>query len=214
MRFCLIAPAPILDGIGPRPQHFALAQWLERDEHYRAFYETRINEGETVIIDNGAYEGEMLDFVKLTRSPVGNVVVVAPDFLQLPKESDYVGRQFRKYVHSDLAVMQVIHDSPDDAIGFAGAMRNAWGDWIGLPKWNRSRVALLAQLQQANLLPNKPIHLLGRNSDEEIVRAAKLGCVTSIDSSWPWDGPANPTKNFRDTKHLLAKMDQLCLTSK
>jgi hypothetical protein len=158
-------------------------------------------------VDNGAYEGEMCDFEYLQGWRSRGAVVVAPDFLRRPVESDYVGRQFAR-AHPG-SVMQVVHYGRDDMMAFAGALMNAWGDWIGLPKWNTARVDMLEDMIKSGLRPKQPIHLLGRNSNEEMQRATKLDCIVSMDSSYPWDGDGGG-HSANSVKYRTESLRKIC----
>lgn len=219
MYYCTIAPATYLKQLGSRKRHFALAQVALRDDRYRDFYRQAAEHGEHVILDNGAYEGELLGFAALLELAVDirPSVVVAPDFLRDAEKSRYVAQAFRDYIARGGAksfdVMEVLQESPENQIAWLGAYKSiAPGTWVGIPKWFTQRARFFTELAAFGLMrTDVQHHFLGINSMDEVALLAKLpiisnvwGCA-SIDSKCAWKEGRSASYALRDKPPSLSE---------
>ena len=83
MKCALITPSPLLERFANRSRYqFVLAHQYVNDPVYRAFYRKRAAAGDSIIVDNGAYEfGEAVQLANLieTCKELNPEVVVLPD---------------------------------------------------------------------------------------------------------------------------------------
>jgi hypothetical protein len=87
MQIAAIVPIPLLDEVKDRPYHLVLCQWLERSLAYREFFYSQALLRRTLILDNGASEGEqvgievLLKYANELRNRGAAVIIAAPDVL-------------------------------------------------------------------------------------------------------------------------------------
>lgn len=83
MKAALITPTPLLNKFATRSKYqFVLAHVYAHDPMYRAFYMERALAGDSIIVDNGAYEfGEAIDLTELIECAreLHPDVIVLPD---------------------------------------------------------------------------------------------------------------------------------------
>lgn len=151
-----------------------------------------MKEGKTVILDNGAWEGELLDFKELGKviDDLKPTVAVLPDVIGNMKMTQYLHKSFVSYVgyacHYWPEWMTVLQG---ESIWEAMTMyHKAQTSWIGFPRAMEDlRVLLPKRLQEIGMWKHDVRHhALGmQNGDlEECKELAKLGFY-SIDSSNP-----------------------------
>lgn len=221
MEFCLIAPTPVLRRF-KRPREFALAQRLASDSAYYEHYRQRLADGAHVIVDNGAYEGELVSFSTLIGLCVDlkPSVVVAPDFMGRPKESRYIANEFMQLLRLRSpdwqTVMEVIHWM-GDPWEYLQLYKTSKADWIGVPKRMTERVEVFQNFKRAGLFfdtrPYQPHHALGLNSMGELEGLAALKVFVSCDSQKPWKDwlPINPNRHESYFGDKLKEIDATCL---
>jgi hypothetical protein len=183
--------------------HLLLCQ--ERDPAYWEFYKTRAAQGDHLILDNGAYEGQK-DWSVLRRRIVSAEpnVVVLPDYICLKwQETYFIARRFldenfKTFPH--VQWMYVPQAKQGDIIGWCFGLMTALEDpritWVGLPRalaylytedrFIRARIAEHLKLYH----PHITIHALGMvmGDVDELNSLSACGCVESIDSHWPVKG--------------------------
>jgi len=193
MKFAPIVPIRYLDRLASLSNyHLVLSQWLSEPSYYK-FYSNCWNRGDTLILDNGAYElNTSVSFDDLLQSYQrlgGADIVVIPDTnegnnLDLAEEfSSYIDA-FRN-VNSKVKFMVVPHSleevKPLIQLGYA--------DIIGLNKdfARTGRDKVIEKLLKMGV--DKQFHLLGvyRNPIKEVADVLKFkDLIIGIDSSMPY----------------------------
>jgi hypothetical protein len=213
MHFCAITPIRWLEMFDKAgPCHMALAQNLKH-RAYLDHYIARLKEGHTVILDNGAYENEQLNYKCLTEA----IELLLPTYIVLPddpgdyRSSSMMSLDFIEYLKahnpSILKICKslwICHAADDDLPNFINSyelgVNNAHG--IGLSRLTqryglREEVPEMRRVQFIDYLktlgkyhPSKYVHAFGMlgGSLLELPHLADRG-VNSIDSSAPvWRG--------------------------
>lgn len=191
MEFCVISPTCLLEEYSTRSRwQMCVAAWVVSNgvredtmirTKYWEFYKSRVAAGDKVILDNGAYEGQMVPndiYIKMIED-LKPYAYVVPDLIRNHEGSLKLERTFPLFVGSRRIF--VVHDH-------LGNLPSTC-DWFAVPKWwGKERVARTTALRSK---VNRPIHALGfidDNSLDELLQLAALG-VQSIDSSEPvWKG--------------------------
>lgn len=204
MEFCIITPTIALPKYATLSRtHLLLCQI--QDPNYWNFYSDRWLKFDTIILDNGAYEGQS-DWARL----VDRIRVIQPHIASLP---DYLCEDWKKTWHAatqfldsyfyefdKVEWMYIPQASPGDILGFVDGLYSALEDerisHIGLPRalayritqdpWMRVRVA-----EQIKKRSQVGIHALGmvKGNHLELRALRESGCVRSCDSSAPvWRG--------------------------
>lgn len=206
MTFCVIAPAAGLEKWARLSRtHLVLSH--VRNPIYREFYRQRREAGDLVILDNGAYEGQM-DPEKLLEAIIQYhpQVIVLPDILLGDaKQSFEIARDFHKtWRHQvDVQWMYVPQARPGELTLFSDYLARAVDEikpeWIGIPRvlatdmhgaFNDIARADLCDWIRMRYGYDLHVHALGMAAgnlkDLEYLRQA--GC-NSVDSSAPvWRG--------------------------
>jgi hypothetical protein len=174
-----------------------------RETEYVAFYKKRKEEGDFIILDNGAYEDEIVDTARLIQMAreYGADVVVLPDFPGEPSDKTF---------HNAMRLVADFYQPPWEWMAVPQASKSGarWMEclvqflsedrikWIGLPR-NMNyfytddptfRISIARFLQRNH--PDKLVHALGmdRGNYHELWYLQEAG-VRSIDSSAPvWRG--------------------------
>lgn len=131
-----IAPIKILPftesliGYGKRPTCHLLLAHLLKHKKYCDFYKDRHNEGDMIILDNGAFEFKKPIPIEEYSKYIDNLgfqpdVVVAPDYpfepsLRTLKETELFIKQFDKYFDSEKTKIMAV---PQSTVG-------DWEDWL------------------------------------------------------------------------------------
>jgi len=193
MKFAPIVPVRYLDSLGSLSNyHLVLSQWLS-EPSYCEFYSSCWDRGDTLILDNGAYElNTSVPFDDLLQSYQrlgGSDIVVIPDTnegnnLDLAEEfSSYIDA-FRN-INSKVKFMVVPHSleevKPLIQLGYA--------DIIGLNKdfARTGRSKVIEKLLKMGV--DKQFHLLGvyRNPIKEVADVLKFkDLIIGMDSSMPY----------------------------
>lgn len=154
MEFCIISPIAGLERYARLSRtHLVLAHMLHNPK-YEAFYEQRVRAGDTVILDNGAYENtKPLDsaaYVNMIRRLSPSVVVLPDEIMSPWKENTSRALKFldefadyllaRGYRHEYMFVPQTTRDRPKDWwLGLNGVVNDArvghYVSWIGLGRY-------------------------------------------------------------------------------
>lgn len=208
MQFCVISPAAGLGRFATLSKiHLVLSH--VKNPVYREFYRQRQEAGDTLILDNGAYEGQMaykelLDAIAWYRPKV----VVLPDILlgdshESLKMSQRAHRELRNKI--DVEWMFVPQAPPGKPKNFFDILKRGIEtiepQWVGIPRALGTHVAsfglahafeVRATAVKAvhNINPNINVHCLGMlaGSVEELGYLRMTNCA-SIDSSAPvWRG--------------------------
>lgn len=205
MQYACIAPTAYLDQYAGRG-HFqlCLAQVAMRDAAYFEWYKRRREAGDFVILDNGAYEGELVTPEKLiecARELNPNVLTV-PDKINDAAESKRMAEDFaqRDQPFQTMRVLQSVSRDLDEWCEEAVYQGGRFSNWVALP---RALGDFRPQVAGAvhSMLDHANIHAFGWTGNlNEVRQLAKLG-VTSIDTSAPvWRGLA--------CHHLLDEVDE------
>lgn len=212
MYFCFTAPVDYEYIHRKRKRHFALAQWCRNHPGYLELMRELRGRGDHIILDNGAYEGEMLDFPDLYEIAwvLKPNVLVLPDFIGQPKETEYVSRQFQKSFVATVETMFVLHSTEtlEEYIWRYAAIKTSW---IGIPKKLRvegkSRLEMFKFLKDAKLIrKNISHHLLGLNSNELEELAFFRDICVSCDNSLYKDVPNN-------LQYTMSEWEKICQAS-
>lgn len=203
MHYACIAPTAYLEQYAGRG-HFqlCLAQVALRDPNYLAWYVERRQLGDFVILDNGAYEEELVTFDKLCEV----TRLLKPQVLTIPDKiddydasvrlmKDFTSEVFRHIPHETqlMRVFQHVTRSPmlwQEMVGDEMAEHH-W-DWIAFPRVLGSDRPEFIDACLDVIDPSTHIHAFGWTGNlNEVRQLAKLG-VTSIDTSAPvWRGLHN-----------------------
>src|SRR5262245_15942235 len=204
MRFCVISPIAGLERYSRLSKTHLLLPQLDKHPPYRRFYQTRREEGDFLILDNGAYEGQS-DWKLL----VDCLAVYQPQVCALP---DYLLQPWEKTHHEAFAFLDRYHDvfpqvqwmyipqsTAGDIMGYLDGLYRALEDsritWIGLaralPLYITNDPLMRANLAtQLRKRWGGKIHALGmmKGSIGELKMLEHAG-VHSIDSNAPvWRG--------------------------
>lgn len=212
MEFCIISPTAGLERYATLSKtHLVLAQ-IE-DPQYQQFYIKRRVAGDTLILDNGAYEkGEAIQeshFIEAINlySPQW---VVCPDAMFQPWEVTYnrteafLDKYWERFHSLGVKFMGIPHTTPGDIMGWLEGMLRMMEDFpvdgVGLPRalathyypdpTVRVNACKLLRRRYDRHISDLYIHAFGMvNGDvTELSALAGAGC-NSIDSSAPvWRG--------------------------
>lgn len=155
-------------------------------------YRTFVKEGKTVILDNGAWEGELLDFheLEVVIDDLKPTVAVLPDVIGNMKMTQYLHKSFMAYADSAIGHipewMTVLQG--ESVWEYIEVYNKAQTSWIGFPRAMGSLRTFVAERAQQIGVWKDDVnhHALGmQNGDlEECKKLARLGFY-SIDSSNP-----------------------------
>lgn len=211
MHFCTIAPTSTLERYARRGTHqLCLAQYCygssPEERAYFEWYSGRARAGDTVILDNGAYEAASWQPERYLQL-VGELqpqVVTLPDKVGDRQETHRLIRDFAvacrgKTNFTTMMTRQhmvVVQEHPEASLlEWAHAYTELAGnfcDWIAFPRiLGNRRIELIAGLQKLGLWEtSRKYHAFGMNAGslEELPKLNTLG-ITSCDSSAPvWRG--------------------------
>lgn len=206
--------------LSKRKTWFALAQEVDFD--YVDFYHKR-DKDVTLILDNGAYEGELhLDMLVHAITLYTPDIVVLPDLLLGQSErSLYLSLGFLEQYGLSSAQyhnewMFVPQAEPGDIDGFVNATRTAMKDkritWVGIPRCLVTDITTdpLARYHFAKAMkkdhPDIKLHALGMINGcvPELYYLQKAG-VLSCDSSWPFNH-GNTDDNLKEIDQCLLRL--------
>ena len=203
MKVAFIAPTYLLHDQGELwgTYHLVLAQVCLSDPAYLDFYRRRSVSGDTIILDNGAYElseGISADqLLKVAHDLLPSVVVI-PD-VRFSRRATFQRAQhtiptLRNPKWKLMAVPQAPLDDFDEYVRSVSELSQLDGvDMIGIyPETDqyfplRGRPALLETLERMGLIhPQLGYHMLGMNERlHEVAELAKFPYVVGIDSAKP-----------------------------
>ena len=199
MKIAEIVPILHLDMTTQNQVHMCLAQVAKKSETYLRFFKAQSQLGRTVILDNGAYEGEMLEGLELIQiaREIQPTWIVAPDEPTSSEESDKLYMQFVSMVrthepHFYPSIMKILHGDSIDAFETA-LSRTCPGHALGFSRLTRwelmrtSRAKMIQELAACEL--HHYIHAFGFLGLAEARELADCGAVDSLDTSAPvWRG--------------------------
>jgi hypothetical protein len=204
MKFCIISPVKGLERFATKSDiHLILPQ--VRSKEYTSFYQQRRSAGDTIILDNGAYEGFFPTPGRIHKciEAYNPQIIVCPDSLLSDWEVtvkltfDFLDR----YYDSNFEFMAVPQSLEGDIYHWWMCCRELLEDhrieWIGLPRalythygrHNDLRSTIARVIKDTR--PDIKIHALGMaaGSLAELECLAKSQCVEACDSSAPvWRG--------------------------
>jgi len=142
MKFCPIMPISAFEKFKNSSDHWmALAQYLHLEE-YLKFFQEKIEKGETVILDNGAYEGVPMQAWRLAAlvKELNPTVVVLPDVpgkfaKTLVGVDDYLNRFG---LPKGTAGMTVLHAPDGKRQQFETAYGMVCTEWVGFSRLTKS----------------------------------------------------------------------------
>lgn len=145
MEFAAICPTSRLrdltDTYGLK-YHMCLAQWLHKQDYWKFFYEKARDPGQTVIMDNGTYEGARMperQLVELTMS-LRPQCVVAPDEPHNMQQTEQLAVSFMNRMVAKgwplARVMVVLHAPPGQLESFMNlyTRMSVYVGWIGFSR--------------------------------------------------------------------------------
>ena len=206
--FCIITPVDYIKYAEWSTSHLTLAHLVDESEEYAAFYKTRSDLGDFVMMDNSAYElKEPYSPDKLLElgQKCGADAIVLPDYPFQPSSVTVEAAKKFIPVFKDAGIKTFFvpqserGDIGDLINGYSWAANNPDIDIIGmsilgipnaLPHINYaySRVVMTQKLIDANLFNfEKHHHYLGLNAGPalEIPSLLKMKALDTIDSSGP-----------------------------
>lgn len=203
MEFCILSPIAGLERYARLSKRHLLLPQI-RSSVYEEFYKARRAEGDFLILDNGAYEGEsdwsrLVDCIRLYNPQV----CALPDYLLEPWEKTHHAAftflDQHYYDFPDTAWMYIPQAVAGDIMGYCDALTRAIEDprigWIGLSRALPLHISHdpLMRVNVADSLRKRwrgKIHALGmqKGSVTELGLLRSAG-VASIDSNAPvWRG--------------------------
>jgi hypothetical protein len=206
MKFCVICPTSGLKEYATRSNVHLVLPHI-RHKQYIEFYQERRKAGDTLILDNGAYEGQFIPYSRYERciNLYNPQVVVCPDapmrdWRITVSATEAFLRQFYD-THPNIKFMACPQAKVGDKDGWWNGCEMLLGDerisWIALPRLLYTHFskednyrAIIAQVIKKSY-PTIKIHALGMASGSlsELEELAKCECVESCDSSAPvWRG--------------------------
>lgn len=174
-KVAVIAPTSMLDWVNEWYRerfHLVLTQYYWADEAYRKFYQKRRDEGDFLILDNGAAElKHSADSAKVIDACLSlrPHVVIAPDVIYnssetLDKTWNFVERWFKELYHAGIEIMAVPQGSDEDEWIKCYNLfnNNPHLSWIGISMFYHEmfggRLGVLEYIKDS---VKKPCHLLG-----------------------------------------------------
>jgi hypothetical protein len=203
MNFCIISPAAGLEKWSRLSRRHLVLSHV-RNAVYRNFYRQRREEGDLVILDNGAYEGylnekELLEAIEWYHPQV----VILPDILLGDaKESFERGYAFwKEWRHRvDVEWMYVPQAPPEQVNHFFKYLHEGLDKiqpkWLGVPRALATDIGVGSRIRAdvcqyvKHAYPGTYVHALGMVAGdlEDLKHLSEAGC-DSIDSSAPvWRG--------------------------
>lgn len=205
--FCYISPIATLNHVAQFDTHLVLAHLVLTNEHYRRFYEDLGKRGDTIIMDNSAFElGASFDpnmLMELGES-INATCLVLPDYPNHdPSRTIAAAEEWARKFSRKFQTMFVPQSSTGDLNGWLRAYDFAanyrYIDAIGMsilgipnalpdvPR-NMARIIMTQKLIEQNRVAKKYHHYLGLNGSPNVEIPALLaqGLLNSIDSSNPF----------------------------
>lgn len=205
MEFCIISPVAGLERYSTLSRTHLLLAHLTNPKYWE-FYHERKKAGDFIILDNGAYEGQMsprrlLDRIRYINP---NVVVLPDHLLEDWHKTWHDAQQFLDSFYYEIPNVEWLYipqAEKGDIVGFIEGLMRALNDerikWIGLPRalcyaitndiFMRARVAEQIKKRTHRV----KIHAFGmvKGSVEELRLLRSTSCFQSIDSNAPvWRG--------------------------
>jgi hypothetical protein len=202
MELALITPPSFVEYTRLLPGRFCIGSVAARHNTYRDFFKVSAACGYHVVLDNGAFEGELLNFPTLHElaCEIGATVVIAPDIYggdtqeSLSLSQRYLDEYLGKAPYSLMLVLQsapgmvlVVEDLPSgfEWIGFPRILaHNLYARQTHCSKQELLRFLLSADLQASatfGALRKRKIHFLGLG--DELFMLPHFWWVDSIDTA-------------------------------
>lgn len=178
MRIAEIVPLSLLDYTKDNAYHMCLAQLVLQSEEYANFYRERAEEGKYVILDNGAAEGEALDFDDLIKaySIVNPTEIILPDVLKdarktLEKTIYFYEKYWGTVINYKTMVVPQGKDFDEWIKCFCSLCDSIPFGCVGVPKWLGSNGSL-DRMKAVEYLSdyNVEVHLLGCNEKPGVIK--------------------------------------------
>lgn len=212
-QFCVIAPTAYLEEYATQsPTHLVLAHIVDTNPTYANFYREMSERGDRIIMDNGAFEGQLIDTDKLVE--LGHIC--GADAIVLP---DYPGKKSAFTINAARNLITSLKDEGFKTMFVPQSEIGDLEDWITAYDWAATDnpdidIIGMSILGMPNALPHIPKsyarvvltqilidrgifnfdkyhHYLGLNAGPalEIPPLIEMGALNSCDSSGPvWCG--------------------------
>lgn len=191
-----IVPVSLLDYTKQNAYHMCLAQLVLKNRDYALFYRDRALEGKYVILDNGAAEGEEMDFEDLLEaySIVKPSEIILPDVLKDSRKTcEKTIRFYEKQWETTMNYNTMVVPQGKDLGGwincFVELANTIPFTCVGVPKWlgangSLDRVKAVEYLSRYNV----EVHLLGCNENPSIIKRCHEvnGNVRGCDSAFAY----------------------------
>lgn len=196
MYFAPISPTAYLDRYSGRSNvQMCVGCWAIKYPEYYEWYKQRREQGDFVFLDNGAYEGELLnvdEYVRLIRDLKPNVYAI-PDVIDNEEETQRLQMEFLKPLTPKSSLpMRVLQSVERDPIYWGNMFRQfaPLFKWIAFPRvLGEHRSPIVHKCSVVRPFINNKIHAFGwTGSVKEVRELAYLG-VDTMDSAGPvWRG--------------------------
>ncbi len=198
MQVALIYPPALLKRYGERTRYHLVLPHLYQEKRYRDFYRKRSDNGDYIILDNGAAEGFEFGNKHLytIAKGIGAHEIVVPDTLGNANDTIAKGLAFSRYTRDGYRYMMVAQgenafESMKTIDFIATDSKFAYVTTIGIPRLinrddrhNRFKVANFIEKHDYNRAIE--IHFLGADKHlDEVGYLAETGVGRGIDTSAP-----------------------------
>ncbi len=200
IQVCPIVPTTWLtDAIADARMHLALAPVVQKNLQYQTFYQRMVDDGNYVILDNGAFEGNVvtMEELQLTAALIRAHEVVVPD---VQRDASRTLDLYREYIRSPM-VFQYMHmvvlqgKNVTEMLTMYRELLEIWKHnhrvgkraILGIPKWLGARRHEVVRAVLMLPSPPKPtIHLLGYAHPNDLYFPKHLArSIRSMDTSMP-----------------------------
>lgn len=175
IKIAQIVPLKFLELTKNNQYHMCLAHLVLKSDEYRDFYRRMSDEGKYVLVDNGAAEGEKMDYDDLMRvyELINPTEIILPDVLfdmteTISRTTDFVKNydldKYKKMIVPQGIDLNQWIDCCFEMLGIVNA------DTIGIPKWlgSKSETARAKICAMLSSVPQE-VHLLGCSEGPIIV---------------------------------------------
>lgn len=180
MKIAEIVPVSCLNYIEDKDYYMCLAQLVLKNEEYAEFYRKKAKEGKYVILDNGAAEGESLNFDDLYEAyaMIQPTEIILPDVLFDSYETIKRSVIFYQSYMADEECKIMVVPQAESLRKWISCTRDMLDimpiNTIGIPKWLGSKNRLYRVAASGCLAETKKeIHLLGCSESPEVLKMCK-----------------------------------------
>ena len=191
-----IVPVSLLDYTKDNAYHMCLAQLVLKNERYADFYRARSAEGKYVILDNGAAEGEELNYEDLLRAYdiVKPSEIILPDVLKdarktIEKTIYFYEKHWNTVMRYKTMVVPQGKDLKEWISCFEELANTIPFTCVGVPKWlgangSLDRIIAVDYLSRCDV----EVHLLGCNERPGVIKKCREmnGNVRGCDSAFAY----------------------------